>query len=133
MSEYRGLAQKRTVVAQLQRLLLDKYIASDTPPKERLICEEVFVQESEVGQDILMDVFEDLQTWENDLRQRMNEFKWRREGKKLPFLKGGEKPPSAEAKKNGTEKKPKGKRKKGSAEELAEELIDEGGGDGKPE
>lgn len=117
MSEYRVIAQRRTVVAQLQRILLDRYIESDTPPKEKLVCEEVFVNESEVTQNVLMDIFDDLQTWENDLRRQMNEFKWRKSDTKLPFLKGGEKPPSAEAKKNGTEKKPKGKRKKGTQPE----------------
>ncbi len=119
MSEYRVIAQRRTVVSQLQRILLDRYIAADTPPKEKLVCEEVFVAESEVSQEVLMDIFDDLQTWENHLRQQMNEFKWRKEEKKLPFLKDREKPPSAEAKKNGTEKKPKGSKRKKAPESEA--------------
>ena len=127
MSEYRETAQKRTVVQQLQRLLLDRYISSDAPPKETLVCEEVFVNESQIPQDVLLSVFHDLEVWENDLRQRMNEFRWRKDDKKLPFLKeNGQKPPSAEAKKNGAEKKSK-KRKK--SEPVEEPTGDSAAGD----
>lgn len=129
MSEYRDTAQKRTVVQQLQRILLDKYISSDSPPKETLTCEEVFVNESQVSQDVLISVFQDLEVWENALRQQMNEFRWRKDDKKLPFLKkDGETPPSAEAKKNGAEKKSKGKRKKAATEEPR----GDSGGEGQP-
>jgi hypothetical protein len=117
MTEYRDHAYKRTIVQQMQRILLDRYIASDSPPKETLLCEEVFRSESEVPQGALMEVFEDLQRWENDQRTKMNAFKWRREDGPLPFLKDKDatQPPSAEAKKNGTAK-PKRKRKKGTAD-----------------
>ncbi len=122
MSEYRDTAQKRTVVQQLQRLLLDRYIAADSPPKETLTCEEVFVNESQVSQDVLLSIYQDLEVWENALRQQMNEYGWRKNEKKLPFLKDEKKqPPPAEAKKNGTDKKSKGKRKKDAEEAGVEE------------
>jgi hypothetical protein len=113
MTDYRDHAYKRTIVQQLQRLMLDNYIASDSPPKETLICEELPRHESEVPQEALMSVFNDLQLWENDQRTKMSAYKWRKDDEPLPFMRGDPaKPPSAEAKKNGIPKsKPKRSKK----------------------
>ena len=113
-SGYKDHAYERTIVQQLQRVMLDRYISSDSPPKEGLICEEVFRSESDIPQDALLKVFEKLQLWENDQRAKMNSFKWTQEGSPLPFLEKdpAKPPPSAEAKKSNGPNAKATKRKK---------------------
>lgn len=120
MTDYKEHAYERTIVQQMQRILLDRYVVSDSPPKETLVCEEVFRSESEIPQDALMKVFEKLQLWENDARTKMNAFKWRKEDGPLPFLKDKDPtkpPPSAEAKKNKNGTSAKAPRKRQGSED----------------
>ena len=104
MSDYTRHAHKRTVVAEFQRILLDRFMLTDTEPKETLVCEEVFYSEREVVQEALQEILEDLQTWESNLRGKMGAYTWRRENSPLEFLKD-EKPATkpTEAKKDGSE------------------------------
>lgn len=118
MSEYRDHAYERTIVSWLQRVMLDRVISSDSPPKEGIVCDEVFRSESDITQEALMKVYDKLGLWENDQRTRMNAFKWMHEAAPLPFLnKEDLTKPTAEAKKkNESAKKSPRKRKKGSSE-----------------
>lgn len=111
MSDYKSAAYERTFAATLQRYVLDTFLKSDSAPKEAMICEEVFVNESEVPQEFLQLFFEKLVIWENDARTRMSEFKWTRDQPTLPFLEKR----ASEGKKN-AEAKPKSKPKKRKTE-----------------
>lgn len=93
MPTYKDYAQERTVVAGLQRYLLDKFIESDSQQKEGMVCEEVFVSESAVTQETFLRVFEKLQLWENNQRQQMSKFRWKEEDGKLPFEDPNQPPP----------------------------------------
>jgi len=110
MSEFRDHAYDRTIIATLQRVMLDRYIQSDTPPKESIVCEEVPRGESEIPQDALMRIFTKLQLWENDERQKMNEFRMVRVAMP-PFLAKETARPIEESKHHVPERK-RGRRRK---------------------
>lgn len=106
--DYINSAKERTGVAWLQRLVLDRVIQSDSPPKEVVVCEEVFVQDSELTQDDWQNILEKLGLWENDARTRMSAYKFMKEQPSLPFLKKE----TAAEKKNVEAKPKKPKRRK---------------------
>lgn len=110
MATYKDHAHRRTIVEYMQRNLLNQFIESDTPPKETLVCEEVFKNESEVTQDALKFIYQQLQVWESHERDEMNKFSWKKDGdgNGLPFIGTTEKAQTNEPK----EAKPKRTRKK---------------------
>jgi hypothetical protein len=97
MSEYKDHAYERSAVATIQRILLDRFLQSDTPPKETMVCEEVPRFESEIPQYVLLRILTKLQLWENVERQKMNEFRMVRVSD-LPFP--DQDTPAPEPKKN---------------------------------
>lgn len=109
--DYINSAKERTGVAWLQRLVLDRVIQSDSPPKEVVVCEEVFVQDSELTQEDWQGILEKLGLWENDARTRMSAYKFMKEQPSLPFLKK-EAATAAPEKKNVEAKSKKPKRRK---------------------
>lgn len=102
--DYINTAKERTGVAWLQRLVLDRVMASDSPPKEVVVCEEVFLQDSELALEDWQNILEKLGLWENDARTQMAEYKWGKEKPSLPFLK---KDGAQAAEKKNVEAKPK--------------------------
>jgi hypothetical protein len=74
--DYRNSAYERTVVADIQRYLLDKYIQTEVPPRATLVCEEVFPHESRVPQEALVRVLHKLVQWENHKRAQMEEYRF---------------------------------------------------------
>lgn len=107
MSDYRDLAYERTIVAELQRYLLETYIAVDGPAKKSIVCEEVFRAEGEVTQDALLELLDRLREWENRIRDRMSAYGWRKADKSPPFT-------PAEGKTDGKPKKRRRKAPEGS-------------------
>lgn len=89
---YHDHAYERSVVAWLQRLMLDRVIQSESPPKEAIVCEEVFHAEREVPQEVLLRVFNKLGMWEGHERTQMNNYRWVKE-EPPPFMK--QQPPAA--------------------------------------
>jgi hypothetical protein len=75
-TDYRNSAYERTIVADVQRYLLDKYIQTEVPPRATLVCEEVFPHESRVPQEALLRVLHKLVKWENRKRAQMDEFRF---------------------------------------------------------
>ena len=69
-------AYRRTIIATLQRVMLDRFIQSDSSTKnmEQMICEEVPRSESVVPQQALIDFFNELQLEENEERQLLGSF-----------------------------------------------------------
>lgn len=85
-NDYNDAAYERTCVMTMQRIVLDRFLESDSPAKEVALCEEVFVHESEVPQAAWQRFFEKLGIWENDTKTRMSEYKWTKDKPTLPFL-----------------------------------------------
>lgn len=83
---YHDHAYERSVIAWLQRLMLERVIAAETPPKEAVVCEEVFHAEREVPQEVLLRVLGKLGQWENHERTQMNNYRWVKE-ELPPFIK----------------------------------------------
>lgn len=84
--EYIKSAKERTAVMWLQRVVLDRVIRSDSPPKEVVTCEEVFVQDSTLDQEDWLAVLEKLGNWEHDARARMTEYRLMKDPAPLSFL-----------------------------------------------
>lgn len=72
MNDYRDHAYERSIVATLQRILLDRFIRSDSDAKEQIVCEDMPRGESLVPQEHLVKALNRLQSWENHVRQKMN-------------------------------------------------------------
>jgi hypothetical protein len=78
-TDYTRHAHRRTVLAELQRVLLQRFISKGgDEPKERLLCEEVFFADKEVTQEALMEIMEELQRREADERIQMTQYEFRR-------------------------------------------------------
>lgn len=88
MSRYHDHAYDRAILAELQRHLSDRFIASETPAKDSLTCPEVFYHEAEVPQDAFVRIQAHLQRWEALVRDKMRQYEWRRKGDDdpMPFL-----------------------------------------------
>ena len=76
--DYTRSAHRRTIWAALQRHLMELYVDGDTPPKDTLVCEEVFFADREVSQESLMEAIEGLQRLEADERVQMDQFEFMR-------------------------------------------------------
>jgi hypothetical protein len=78
-ADFVRLAHRKAIWAELQRLLLDKYVASDGPPKEEIVCEEVPYAQKDVTNEAVLEVLEIIQQHELDenLEMRNYEFKKR--------------------------------------------------------
>jgi len=107
--DYIDAAKERTGVAWLQRMVLDRVMVSDSPAKEVVSCEEVFVHDSDLSQVDWQNILEKLGLWENDARTRMSQYKWIKDQPALPFL---EKKVAAEEKKKDEKPKKAPKRRK---------------------
>lgn len=86
MSDYRNHAYERCIVEELQRILIDRFVASDAPPRQTLVCEEAIRSESDVPQEAFLRVLEKLQVWENHERSKMSQYHWRREEPQPPYV-----------------------------------------------
>lgn len=84
MSNYEDHAYERSVVTWLQRVLLDRTVASDTVPRETIICEEVFFNQREVPQEVLHRVLAKLSQWETHERTEMSKYRWTRDKEQVP-------------------------------------------------
>lgn len=73
MSEFKKYASKHAVVVALQRLLMSNHIRTETNAAtyQPIICEELPRSESEVSEDWVHEVFEEISLYENDLRAKM--------------------------------------------------------------
>ena len=102
MNAFKAHAYERAVVQELQRYLLDRFVAADTPAKASLTCEELPVAESQVPQECFMQVFHRLTEWDSHHRTAMNRFQFveTSPADALPFLKVT---PKSEAPSNDTE------------------------------
>lgn len=109
-SDYNDAAYERSCVAIVQRLVLDRFLQSDSPAKEVGICEEVFMQDSEIPQRAWQNFLEKLGLWETDARTRMSAYKFMKDKPSLPFLE--KKEAGAATEKKNVEAKPKKKRRK---------------------
>src|ERR1700722_15379562 len=73
--EYIRFAQRRTVLARLQRFVLDELTATDgAQAREIVSCEEVFGSDAPIPQDVVLEIYGDLQKWEAQERGKMNEY-----------------------------------------------------------
>jgi hypothetical protein len=84
-STYTRLAHRRSVLQHLQRLLREKYIKTDSTPREDILCEEVPFSDRFVSQEALVDVLDVLQQMEKAELDHMGRFELRE--KDVPALK----------------------------------------------
>ncbi len=72
---YATLAYRRTIIADLKVYLRERYMRLSTPePKETLLCDEVFHQDSNVPEEEIQHVVEELEQTEEELRLQMAQF-----------------------------------------------------------
>ncbi len=85
---YEDHAYERTIVAELQRFLLETFAKTEFPPKRALMCEEVATARSQVPQSAIMQVFQKLCIWEGTQRKEMDKYQFVKvdDDKKLAFL-----------------------------------------------
>ena len=76
MSAYVDLAHERAVFLAFQRILLDRYLASESEPKDTLHADDTFGQDREVTQRMLQRIFDEFQLRDADLRARMGRYRW---------------------------------------------------------
>lgn len=76
--EFIRFAHRRAVWAELQRLLMDRYVAQDKPPAAEIICEEVPFAMKEVKQDVLMEMLDELEELQDAERKQMMQFEMKR-------------------------------------------------------
>lgn len=78
-SEYIRQAYLRTILSELQKYLLDKFISMDGSPKETLLCEDVLYKHREVTQDALLDVLDKLVELEGTAKAQMAGYEFRKD------------------------------------------------------
>lgn len=77
-ADFIRIAHRKAIWTELQRILLDKYVASDGPPKEQIICEEVPYANKDVTNEALLEVLEAIQQHECDEQLEMRQFEFKR-------------------------------------------------------
>ena len=77
---YKELAYRRAVLRHTINFLMTEVVGvNGTPPKQTIICEDVFETDREVDQDHVMDFIEQLQEVEADVKLDMGKFQFKRE------------------------------------------------------
>ena len=72
---YKELAYRKAILRWNINCLMNNVVgASGSPPKETIICEDVFEVDREVDQDHVMDFIEELQLEEAQVRLEMSQF-----------------------------------------------------------
>jgi hypothetical protein len=71
-------AYRRAVWAELQRLLMDRYVVQDKPPAAEIICEEVPFAQRVVREDVLMEMLDELELLQEAERREMMQFEMKR-------------------------------------------------------
>lgn len=77
-ADFIRIAHRKAVWAELRRVLLERYIAEDAPPKEQIICEDVPYRNKEVTNEALLECLDELQQLELDEQVEMSKFEMRR-------------------------------------------------------
>lgn len=77
-AEYKTHAYARTILQELQRQLLERFISAETPAKATLVCEEVFYADREVPQEELRRMLVRLRRIEEQESLLMSEFETHR-------------------------------------------------------
>jgi hypothetical protein len=77
-ADFIRIAHRKAIWVELQRLLLDKYVAQDGPAKEQIICEEVPYSHKDVTNEALLEVLELIQQHECDEQLEMKQFEFKR-------------------------------------------------------
>lgn len=77
-ADFIRIAHRKAVWVELQRILLDKFVASDGPAKEQIICEEVPYAHKDVTNEALLEVLELIQQHECDEQLEMKQFELKR-------------------------------------------------------
>lgn len=76
--DYIRTAHRRAIYQEIQRLLMEKYVAVDRPAKEPIICEEVPFSNKEVTQEALLEVLNTIELLQQEERVSMSQFEMRR-------------------------------------------------------
>jgi hypothetical protein len=74
--QYHKHAHARSTYQWLQRVMLDRVVATETPARETITCEEAFVANSTVPQGSLQETLNVLRLLENREHVQMNQFKF---------------------------------------------------------
>jgi hypothetical protein len=74
MDEFTELAQKKSVVDYMLRVIADRLIDGETGAREKIICEDVPYRDREVQQRIIQEYSEHLQQKSHELQLEMNKF-----------------------------------------------------------
>jgi hypothetical protein len=88
-SEFTRAAHRKSVFAQLQRIVQEKYVDGDAPAKERLVCEEAFYSDREITQEAFFDVIEALRDLEETEERRLRRFVLRERNEQATSTKVG--------------------------------------------
>jgi hypothetical protein len=72
--EYATLAQRKSLLEYVQKLLIDRLVDSEMPAKERVICEEVLYKDREVPQGLIQQLSNQLLQQAHELQLEMNQF-----------------------------------------------------------
>ena len=102
--EYNRHAYRRTIIENVQQMIMNRFMVSDSGPKETMLCEEVPRSISEVPQDALHSYLNELSIEESDERQILAHF---RTIDMRTVQEKTETPNEPEAKKPGRKPKPK--------------------------
>ena len=77
---YAHLAYRRAILRHtINFLMTDAIGGSGIPPKNTIICEDVFFDDREVSPEVVLSFVEELQQEEADIRLEISKFKFRRE------------------------------------------------------
>src|SRR5260221_12899516 len=76
--DYTRHAYARAILEELVRYLRERFLETELPARERLVCEEVFFSDREIPQDAFLDMVERLQRIEQGERDQMQQYEMRR-------------------------------------------------------
>jgi hypothetical protein len=77
-ADFIRIAHRKAVWAELRRVLLERYVAEDAPPKEQIICEEVPYKSKEVTNEAILECLDEIQQLELDEQMEMSKFEMRK-------------------------------------------------------
>ena len=72
---YAQLAYRRSILAAVQRFLRD-HVSDEIPATQQLICEEVLASDREVPDEAFLEVIEELQREEQEVRLQMSQYEF---------------------------------------------------------
>jgi len=83
---YKRHAYTRSILYELERHLMDRFVSVDAPAKAEIICEEVFYADRTVPQEALQDTVNFLRRMQDHERLQMADFVTRRSSEFDPAL-----------------------------------------------